>query len=99
MTENDSNFTIATELGLPANATLEDVESAFEEQTGEVLEEQETFLETQEGLIEDFEAANELISYEAGQNPDSIKVLVFESDQIVSGEVMDPPITLKAYLA
>ena len=56
-------------------------------------------METQEALIEDFEAANELISYEAGQNPAEIKVLEFDTEKIVAGEPMDPPITLKAYLA
>ena len=56
-------------------------------------------METQQALIEDFEAANELISYEAGQNPAEIKVLEFDTEKIVAGEPMDPPITLKAYLA
>ena len=63
------------------------------------MDEQETFMETQQALIEDFEAANELISYEAGQNPAEIKVLEFDTEKIVAGEPMDPPITLKAYLA
>jgi len=33
---NDSNFTLATEIGLDANATIEEVEAALQQQTGEV---------------------------------------------------------------
>lgn len=73
----ESNFNIATVLGLDGNATLADVEAAQFNLTGETLDEIVTFVETQVAIEEALEAGTEVITYSASDLPDNITIAQF----------------------
>ena len=73
----ESNFTIATILGLDGNATLADIEAAQFNLTGEVLDDLVTFTETQEAVEEAIAAGAEVITYTASDLPDNITIAQF----------------------
>ncbi|CAG5089689.1 Oidioi.mRNA.OKI2018_I69.PAR.g12308.t1.cds [Oikopleura dioica] len=93
---NESNYTIATVLGLEGNATLQEVEAAQFNLTGETLDDLPTFVDTQEVIEEALAAGAEVITYTASDLPDNITIASFP-EEIVIGEPVYPPIVLHAY--
>ena len=61
------------------------------------LDELETFSEATASENSELESIGDLITYEAGQVPHTIKVGEFDPTKVIDGKVIDPPIVLRAY--